>query len=346
MASVQLIRILILALISFGLSFVFAGLYWKAVKKYGLGKQIRTDAPAFQKLHEHKEGTPTMGGIIIWLPVLILGILFFILAKSFNGLWSGFNFLSRSQTYLPLGTMMGAALVGLIDDILGFFKKGPGGGGLALRHKLLIYILISSLGALWFWWKLGWDVLYVPFIGPVFIGYWFIPFLIFILVASTLSANETDGLDGLLGGVAIIALTALTAVCFFEGKYDLAAFLAVTIGSLITFLWFNIYPAKFFMGDTGAVALGMIIGVVSILTQTALLLPFFAFILVLESLSVIIQLISRKLFHRKVFLLTPLHHHFEAKGWPESQVTMRFWMISGLMAALGIILFFLDKLRF
>jgi len=346
MASVQLIRILMLAIIAFGVSFIFVNLYWKLIKKYHLGKQIRTDAPSFYELHQKKEGTPTMAGVVIWLTVLVLSLTFFLLAKWFNGFWSGFNFLSRSQTYLPLGTMVGAALVGLIDDLLGVFKKGPGGGGLSLRHKLIIYILISSLGALWFWLKLGWDVLYVPFIGPVFLGYWFIPFFIFILVASTLSANETDGLDGLLGGVATIALVALMAVCFFEGKYDLAAFLAVTIGSLITFLWFNIYPAKFFMGDTGAVALGMIIGVVSILTQTALLLPFFAFILVLESLSVIIQLLSRKLFHKKLFLLTPLHHHFEAKGWPESQITMRFWMISGLMAALGIILFFLDKLRF
>jgi len=344
MLSFQIIRLLLLVFSSFVLSFILAPILIHLLKKYRLGKQIRNDAPAYYALHQKKEGTPTMGGIIIWLTVLIFSLGLALISKFSNGFLGQLNFLSRSQTYLPLGAMIGAALVGLIDDLLNIFKIGPAGGGIALRHKLLIYIGIACIGAWWFTAKLGWNLIHIPFIGDINFGIWFIPFFIFILVASTLSANEADGLDGLAGGVLLTSFAALLVVAIIEGKYDLAAFLAVIIGSLISFLWFNVYPARFFMGDTGAVSLGIVLGVVSILTNTALLLPFFAFILVIESLSVILQILSRKLFHKKLFLLAPLHHHFEAKGWPEAQVTMRFWMISGVMAGLGIIIFFLDKI--
>jgi len=158
---------------------------------------------------------------------------------------------------------------------------------------------------------------------------------------TSFSANETDGLDGLLGGVALFAFVALTTVAFVLHRYDLAVFGGAMIGSLLAFLWFNIYPARFFMGDTGSMSLGITIGTIAMLTHTELFLPFFVIILVLESFSVIIQLLSKKLRGKKIFYSTPLHHHFEALGWPESQITMRFWIISAMFTFLGLALFFI-----
>jgi phospho-N-acetylmuramoyl-pentapeptide-transferase len=175
------------------------------------------------------------------------------------------------------------------------------------------------------------------------IGWWYIPIFIFIIFASAFSANETDGLDGLLGGVSLFAFIALTTVAFVLHRYELAAFGGAVIGALLAFLWNNIYPAKFIMGDTGSMALGVTIGVIAMLTNTTLILPFFAVILVIESLSVIVQLISKKFRKKKIFRSTPIHHHFEALGWPESQVTMRAWIISAIFCALGLIVFFLSR---
>jgi phospho-N-acetylmuramoyl-pentapeptide-transferase len=165
-----------------------------------------------------------------------------------------------------------------------------------------------------------------------------------VIIASAFSANETDGLDGLLGGVSIFAFGALGVISFVLGRYDLTAMIGAMIGAMIAFLWHNVYPTKFFMGDTGSMAIGITMGVVAMLTNTALLLPMFAIVMVIESLSVIIQMTSKKFFKRKIFLSTPIHHHFEAKGMPESQITMRFWIISGVTAGLGLILFFLDRI--
>jgi phospho-N-acetylmuramoyl-pentapeptide-transferase len=150
-------------------------------------------------------------------------------------------------------------------------------------------------------------------------------------------------LDGLLGGVSLFAFIALAVVAFTLGRYDLSVFSGVIIGALLAFLWFNIYPARFFMGDTGSMSLGITMGVIAMLTNSALLLPLFGFILVIESLSVIIQILSKAIRKKKVFLSSPLHHHFEALGWPESQVTMRFWIVSAVMSAIGLITYFLSR---
>jgi phospho-N-acetylmuramoyl-pentapeptide-transferase len=250
---------------------------------------------------------------------------------------------NRAETYLPLAALFFAAVVGLVDDLFGILGKGEHGGGLNIRQKLVLYTAVAVIGAWWFYFKLGFDTLYIPFVGHVFVGAWYIPFFIFILAATAHSANISDGLDGLAGGVLFFAFIALAIVAFVVGKYDLAAMTAAILGALLAFLWFNIYPARFFMGDTGSMSLGITLGVIAMLTNTALFLPFFAFILVLESLSVIIQVLSKKLRGKKVFLSAPIHHHFEALGWPESQVTMRFWIISAIMSTFGLVLFFLAR---
>jgi len=315
------------------------------LKKMNARKQIRSSesAPIYSKLHADKAGTPTMGGIIIWGTVIALAVIFGVLNFFFGGFFKYLNFIDRAQTYLPLAALLIAAILGLADDILGVLKVGPNGGGLKVRHKLIVYFILSAIGAWWFYFRLGWNTLYIPFFGNVIIGAWYIPIFMFIVIATAFSANETDGLDGLLGGVSLFAFAALTVVAFVLQRYDLAAMGGALVGALLAFLWFNIHPAKFFMGDTGSMAIGITLGIMALLTNTALFLPFFASIMVLESFSVIVQLISKKIFKRKVFLSTPIHHHFEALGWPESQVTMRFWIVSVMFVGFGLIVFFLAR---
>jgi len=342
----EAVRILLLFALAFVVALFITPFVVHLLEKFDVKKtNIRdeTSAPVFYNLHKNKSNTPTMGGIIIWATVIFVAFAFFIFDKMFGGFGSYFNFVSRSETYLPLAALLFAAIVGLIDDFFGILGKGPHGGGLSIKQKLVIYTIVSGIGAWWFYVKLAWTTLFVPFIGYVTIGAWYIPFFIFVLVATAFSANETDGLDGLAGGIMFFAFAALSVVAFVTGKYDLAAMNAVMLGSIIAFLWYNIYPAKFFMGDTGSMSLGITLGVMVMLTNTVFFLPFFGFILVFESLSVIVQLTSKKIRKKKIFLSTPIHHHFEAIGWPESNVTMRFWIIQGIATSVGLVLFFLAR---
>ena len=347
MDSFVITKIFALTACSFILAMALTPLLTHYLYKYKLGKQIRLSekSPIFSKLHHKKQGTPTMGGVIIWLTVLVVALVFFYLAKLFpETFFVRLNFLTRPETLLPLGVFICSAVVGLIDDLLGVKGIGPNGGGLNMKHRLLIYTAIASVGAFWFYYKLDWDVMHVPFLGNFEIDWWYIPIFIFIIVASSFSVNETDGLDGLAGGTLLTCFAALGAFSFILGKYDLATFCGVIAGALLAFLWFNINPARFFMGDTGAMSLGVTLGIVAMLTNTALLLPIIGFVLVMESLSVIIQLTVKKLGHgKKVFLSTPIHHHFEAIGWSEPKIVMRFWVISGVMAVAGLLIFLIDK---
>lgn len=315
--------------------------------KYKLGKKIRNSGstPIFSELHAHKEGTPTMGGILIWGTTLIVILAFYLLANIFpNSIFVHLNFWSRSETLLPLGALIASALIGLFDDWLDIRGLGSkGGGGLKLRHRLLIYTIIAIIGALWFYFKLDWTVFHVPFLGNFEIGAWYIPLFIFIIVATSFSVNETDGLDGLAAGTLLISFTAFGIISFILGHYELATFCGVIIGALLAFLWFNIPPARFYMGDTGAMSLGVTLGIIAMLTNSALLLIFIGIIFLVESLSVIIQVISKRLRNKKIFLSAPVHHHFQALGWPESKVVMRFWVIAALGAAIGLMIFLLDK---
>lgn len=345
MITEEAIRILGTALFSFVVALALTPFVFKLLVRFNVRKQIRDskDAPIFSALHRGKEGTPTMGGVIIWATVIVLALLFLLLDVFFDGPFTYLNFIDRRETYLPLAALAIAALIGLIDDMMGTMKVGSKGGGLTVGGKLIVYAVLSAIGAWWFFVKLEWTELYVPFIGNVEIGAWYIPIFMFIIVASAFSANETDGLDGLLGGVSLFAFSALTVVAFALGRFDLAAMGGAILGALLAFLWFNIYPAKFFMGDTGSMALGISLGVIALLTNTVVFLPFFFAIPVIESLSVIAQMISKKFRKKKIFLSTPIHHHFEALGWPESQITMRFWIVSVVFSTLGLAIFFIDR---
>lgn len=340
----ELIRIIFLATSSFILAVIATPLLTHFLYKYKLGKQIRdaSEAPIYAKMHASKAGTPTMGGILIWGSVLVITLLFALLGRYFDALES-FNFLSRSETVLPLGALVASAIVGLVDDIFNIRRKGSHGGGLRMRHRLMIYTLIAIVGAAWFYFKLDWDVLHIPFLGNFQIGWWYVPFFILVIVATSFSVNETDGLDGLAGGSLMAAFAAYAVIAFMLGRYDLAVFCAVIIGATSAFLWFNIYPARFIMGDTGAMSLGVTLGIIAMLTNYAMMLPLVGFIFVIETGSALVQMLSKRVLKKKVLISAPLHHHLEAIGWPEPKIVMRFWIIAAVMAALGIMLVLLDR---
>ncbi len=314
--------------------------------KYRFGKSIRNEGttPIYSRLHAGKAGTPVGGGIIIWGTVLILALLLAVIDLMFaSPFTAGLNFLTRKQTLLPLGALVASAIVGLIDDYLNVRKLGPQGGGLQMKQRLMLYTAVAAFGAWWFFFKLEWSILHIPGFGDLEIGWWYIPLFLVVIVATAFSVNEADGLDGLAGGILIFCFAAYTALAFAIGKVELAMFCAAIGGSLLAFLWFNVYPARFFMGDTGAMSMGTTLGVIAMLTNSALVLPVIALPLVLESVSVIVQMISKKVTGHKIFLSTPIHHHFEALGWPETKVTMRFWIIAAVSAGVGLVLGLLGR---
>lgn len=334
------IRVLVLTFACFVIAIIWAPLLIRLLKKYKMGKSIRdaASAPVMAGLHAAKAGTPTMGGIVVWMTVAVMISVSWISCALFDGGACGWNFLSRGQTLLPLGALVAAALVGLVDDYLNIRHIGPKGGGLRVRHRLISYSIIALVCAWWFYAKLGWDIVHIPFYGSFELGLLYIPFFAFVLVATSNSVNVTDGLDGLAGGPLMAAFAAYAVIAFSQGKTDLAVFCACIVGALMAFLWFNVPPASFFMGDTGAMSLGTVLGVVAMLTNQPLLLPIIGLPFVIESLSVIAQVASKKIRGKKIFRSAPIHHHLESIGWAESQIVFRVWLISLLAAGAGVII--------
>lgn len=332
-----ILKVLGTTLASFVIAMFLSPILIRALRKLNIGKTIRDEksAPIAAKLHAAKAGTPNMGGLVMWVTVaaLMLGLSF-----------TPWNFLSRGQTLLPLGAMVAAALVGLVDDYLNVKKIGPAGGGLRMRHRIISYGAIALVVALWFFSKLGWDTFHIPFTGTFEIGWLYVPAFVLVIVATQNAVNITDGLDGLAGGPLVAAFTAYAVIAALQGKFDLAIMCAAIVGSLMAFLWFNVTPASFFMGDTGAMSLGTVLGIVAMLTNQPLLLVIIGFPFVIETCSVIIQLTSKKIRKKKVFLSAPLHHHLEASGWTEPQIVFRFWLMSLFAAGVGVILALIDRI--
>ena len=321
----------------------------RLLRRLKMGKSIRdaSSAPVMAALHQAKAGTPTMGGIIIWATVIATALGLSGLCSAFGPAsgWCPISFLSRGQTWLPLGLMVAAALVGLVDDYLNVKGLGDKGGGLRVRHRLISYTLIALLGAVWFYTKLSWDQLHIPFVGTFAIGPWYMLFFVLTVVATSHSVNVTDGLDGLAGGTLLAAFAAYAVIAWTQGRTDLATLCTAIIGALIGFLWFNINPAAVFMGDTGAMSLGTVLAVVALMTNEPLLLLIIGLPFVVESLSVLVQVTSKKLRHgKKIFRSSPLHHHLEAIGWSEPRIVMRFWMVSFVLAGLGAVIALVDKI--
>lgn len=323
--------------------FLYKNKFWK--------KTVRTEGPdgsatpMFAELHKEREiKTPRMAGIMMWGAVVVVAALAWGAAYFFPGsALARFNFINRSQTWIPLFTLVAVSLLGMLDDVLvvGGFGKKSQGGGIKFRHRLIAVVLIGLVGAYWFHVKLGWDVLHIPLFGDVYMNGWYVPLFVLVVVAIN-SSSVVDGLDGLAGGIFAILFATFAAIAFARGQYDLSALCAVIAGTVVAFVWFNIPPALFYMGETGILGLTTTLGVVAFFTNTVLLLPLAGIVLVIEAASVIIQLISKKFWHRKVFLIAPYHHHLEAKGWPAHRITMRLWLVTAIACVATLVIALLD----
>ena len=344
-AAIDVIKIFTLGVLSFLTAFLLTPFLTKVLYKYRLWrKEVRTqaidgkDLTYFQKFHSEGEThIPRFGGLLIWLVPLFLAVFFYVLHKTGVNIWwvQKLNFLNRGQTWLPFFALIAAALVGFLDDFLQVIGKGKYiAKGLTLKQRILLMGVIGAVGAWWFYSKLGWSTLHVPGLGDFSVGIWYLPLFIIVMMA-VYSGGVIDGLDGLAGGAFAAIFGAFAGIALFIGQVNVAAFCAVILGALLAFLWFNIPPARFYMGETGIMGLTAALTVVAFLTDSVFVLPVIGFLLVIESGSVILQLLSKKFRHKKLFLAAPIHHHFEAKGWPAHKVTMRFWIIGVVAAIIG-----------
>ena len=344
-SAINVVKIFVLGTAGFCLAFWLTPVLTNFMYRRKLWrKEVRTktidgkELPVFQRFHSEGETkVPRFGGLLIWITVSILAFFFLVVSKLTDIWWlEKLNFLSRSQTWLPLFALITASLVGLTDDVLQVSGKGKYiGGGLKLKYRLVLVALIGLIGGWWFYYKLGFSTIHIPGNGDFLIGAWYIPFFILVTMA-TYSGGVIDGLDGLSGGAFATIFGAFAGISLFTGQINLAAFCTVLTGTILAFLWFNIPPARFYMGETGMMGLCCALTVVAFLTDSVLVLPIIGFLLVIESGSVILQLLSKKFLHKKIFLASPIHYHFEARGWPHYKITMRFWVIGIIAAILGI----------
>ncbi len=322
-----------LALALSGLSFMLA-IIWgspllRILRHFRIGKIIRVEEPA---RHFTKMGTPTMGGVMIILPVMLLTIL--LNAASLIGV----SVLGRS-VLLPLLVLLAFAVLGALDDWEGI--RGPRRGlGMRARTKFMIQLILALGVAFALKYLLGVPEMFWPgFDEPISLGIFYIPIAAFIIVGMSNAVNFTDGLDGLAGLIAATAFAAYGGVALLQDQVFLARFCFTLVGAIFGFLWFNVHPAELFMGDTGSLSIGATLGVVALMTGQWLLLPVIAIIPVSEALSVVIQILYFKATKgKRFFRLAPLHYHFELGGWSETQVVQRFWLVSLLFAMLGVAL--------
>ena len=352
---IDLVKVILPAVLAFGVGIMFTPIlthylyHFKAWKKKG-GKNALDgkEAAVFNSIHKEKEvGTPRMGGIVIWFSsaavIFFLALLTLIFPD--NQTVAKIDFFSRDQTWIPFTAMIIGALVGLVDDLLEVSGKGKYmAGGLSFRNRISAVALLGLMCGLWFYYQLGVTHLGMPgVVGDIEVGWLIVPIFILVMVA-VYSSGVIDGIDGLAGGVFATIFASYAIIAFSLNQINLAAFCAMVTGAILAFLWFNIPPARFYMSETGTMALTVALSIVVFMTDSlgggygVLVLPVVAFPLVLTSASVIIQIVSKKVLSKKVFRVAPVHHHFEALGWPPYKVVMRFWVISVVFAMLGVIL--------
>lgn len=326
-------------------------LYKHRLWKKSAGKRTwdGKDTEMFNSLHGEREvRVPRFGGSVVWLSVIITTSLFAILARVFDAtLLAKFDFLSRDQTWIPIAALIVGAFVGLLDDILEVRgSRDSPSGGLSLRKRLLAVAALALIAGLWFYLKLDVSSVGIPFRGEFELGWLFVPFFILVTLA-VYSGGIIDGLDGLAGGIFSIIFGAYAGIAYAQDQINLAAFSSVVAGATLAFLWFNIPPARFFLSETGTMALTLALATVAFTADSLgegigiSVLPLIAAPLVITTLSAIIQVSARNLLGRKVFRVAPLHHHFEAIGWPAEKVTMRYWVLSVVTALAGMILGFI-----
>jgi phospho-N-acetylmuramoyl-pentapeptide-transferase len=343
----DVIKIITPTVLTFFIGIFITPFFTRYFYKYKMWKKSpRTEADTsleFNGIHNtaHETSVPRVGGVIVWYAVLLTVCVIYLLSLVSNSeLTEKLNFFSRSQTLVPLGAFFLAAFIGLIDDLLQISGQGTYARDSIVyrRVKIAFVSLIGFVISLWFYYKLGFSAIHVPFIGSWELGIWFIPFFILVMLA-VFSTSVIDGLDGLAGGVLASVFTAYSVIAFMLNQMDISALCGAIAGGILAFLWFNIPPARFYMGETGMLALTVVLSVIAFLTDTVLVLPIIALPLVATSASVIIQIVSYKYFNkRRVFKVAPLHHHFQAAGWPREKVVMRYWVVAVISSIIGVII--------
>ncbi|MDO8590144.1 MAG: hypothetical protein Q7R69_02630 [bacterium] len=343
----DILKIIFPTVLTFFIGLSITPFFSRYFYRYRMWKKLpRTEADTsetFNKIHNttSETSTPRVGGVIIWSAVLFTVCVIYFLSLIFpSDLTLKLNFFSRSQTLVPLGAFFFAAFVGLIDDMLQITGWGTyARDALVYRKvKIMLVILIGIVISLWFYYKLDFSSIHIPFGGNLELGIVFIPFFIIVMLA-TFSTSVIDGIDGLAGGVLTSVFSAFAVIAFINNQIDISALSGAIAGGILAFLWFNVPPARFYMGETGILALTVVLAVIAFLTDTVLLLPVIAFPLVITALSDIIQMVSYKFFNKhRVFKVAPLHHHFQAIGWSREKVVMRYWIVSIISAITGVIL--------
>jgi phospho-N-acetylmuramoyl-pentapeptide-transferase len=319
--------------------FFFKYKMWKKHSRNGNGVSEH-----FQKIHLNREkeelNTPRVGGMIIWISVLITTLIVYLMSVWYpTESTVKMNFLSRNQTLIPFFTLIIGSLIGLWDDMIQIYGHGKFAHDAKSWRvwKAFLIALVSFFIGYWFYYKLGMNSVHIPFDGELYIGWLIIPFFMIVSLA-VFSGGVIDGLDGLSGGVLASIFSAYAVMAYSYNQVDLAAFCGAVAGAIFAFLWFNIPPARFFMGETGIMGLTITLATIAFLTNSVLLLPIVALPLAATSFSVLLQMFSRKFMKEKIFIIAPLHHHFEAIGWPTYKVTMRYWILSVMFAIIGVIL--------
>jgi phospho-N-acetylmuramoyl-pentapeptide-transferase len=321
--------------------------FWKKknVTKTIDGKEATITAA----LHNDESApVPRLGGIVVWASVFITALLFWVLSHLYpTAVTEKLDFISRNQTWLPLMAMFVGALVGGLDDLLVVEAFGSKlnsyiGGGLSFPVRLISVSLLGLFAGSWFYIKLGVDSVYVPFYGDFHLGGGLFILFFVIVTLATFSTGVIDGVDGLSGGVMSAVFTAYGMIAYAHGQINIAALCFVIVGGIMAFLWFNIPPALFYLTETGMLALSLSLSVIAFLTNAVLYLPIIAFPLMMTTLSVILQLCWKKFLGRKLFLVAPLHHHFQAKGWSGAKVAMRYWIVAYVCALLGVVIVFVS----
>ena len=343
----DILKIIFPTVLTFFIGIIITPFFTRYFYRYKMWKKSpRTSAntsEAFNNIHNttHELSTPKIGGVIIWVAVLFtVCIIYFISLAIPSDLTLKLNFFSRSQTLVPLGAFFLAAFIGLADDLLHIYGQGRFAQDALIYRKIKI-ALITGIGlviSLWFYFKLDFNSVHIPFNGDLYLGIWFIPFFVIVMLA-TFSTSVIDGIDGLAGGVFASVFTAFAVIAFVNNQIDISALSGAIAGAILAFLWFNVPPARFYMGETGIMALTVVLAVIAFLTDSVLLLPIIALPFVATSASVIIQVyVFYKFFKRRIFKVTPLHHHFQALGWPREKVVMRYWIVAVISAIIGVIL--------
>lgn len=347
-AAFDIIKVLLPAVLAFLVGILLTPTLTNYMYKYKMWRGAsrsteNTEAMSaeFQKIHNEsgEVSTPRTGGALIWISIIVtIVILYAVSIVIPNEATQKLSFLSRNQTLLPLGILLFASIVGLADDLLQIYGRSKEmSNGIPRKLRILVVLLIGAICAWWFYFKLSVFGIHIPFYGEIDLGLLFVPFFMLVILG-VFSGSVIDGIDGLAAGVLIAAYAGYMVIAFSQNQIDLAAFCAVIIGGLLAFLWFNIPPARFYLGETGMLGLTVTLAIVAFLTREVLLIPIIAFPLFITSLSSSVQMFSKKYFGKKVLRIAPLHHHFEAIGWPRYKVTMRYWVIAIITSILGTII--------